>query len=278
MRLNPTRGRPGAADSPGVSSRVKQKAEARERRLQAEGEREAQQRRRRTMRLAVFGATLLAAIVAIVLVAGGGGDSGSDESGDRVGGVEGAAETNDLFKGIPQSGTSLGNPKAKVVMTEYADLQCPFCAQYSNDVLPRIIEEYVRPGKVRLELRLLRFLGPDSNRGAQAAHAAGDGDRMWQFADVWYRNQGPENSGYADDDFITGIAEAAGVSPDKAVEAAGSSSYDADIEGAEQEADLAGVDSTPSFVVGRKPGQGVKLEISELTFEEFEQALAAELE
>lgn len=261
-----------------MSSRREQKAEARRQRLEAEREREAQQRRRRAVRLAVFGGAALAAIVAIVLIAGGGGGD-SDSNGDRArtGGVEGATETADLFKGIPQNGTSLGDPKAKVVMTEYADLQCPFCAQYATDVLPRIVEEYVRPGKIRLELRLLRFIGPDSNRGAQAAHVAADSDRMWQFADLWYRNQGSENSGYGDDDFIADVAEAAEVSADKAVEAAGSGSNDADIEKAEQEADSLGIDSTPSFVVGRKPGQGVTLEISELTYEEFEQALANEL-
>jgi protein-disulfide isomerase len=262
-----------------VSSRREQKAEARQRRLEAEREREAQQRRRRAVRLAVFVVVVLAAIVGIVLIAGGGGDdSDSNGDGDRAGGVQGAAETAELFKGIPQNGTSLGSPNAKLVMTEYADLQCPFCAQYTTDVLPRIIDEYVRPGKIRLELRLLRFIGPDSDRGANAAYMASGSNRMWQFADLWYRNQGGENSGYGDDEFIRNIADAAGVPAEKAVEAAGSSSGDADIQSAEQEAELLGVDSTPSFIVGGQPGQGVPLELNELTFEAFEAALASELE
>ena len=262
-----------------MSSRRDQKAEARQQRLDAEREREAQQRRRRAVRLAVFGAVVVAAVIGIVLIAGGGtDDSDSNGDGDRAGGVQGAAETSELFKGIPQNGTTLGDPKAKLVMTEYADLQCPFCAQYTTDVLPRIIDEYVRPGKIRLELRLLRFIGPDSDRGANAAHVAGDSNRMWQFADLWYRNQGAENSGYGDDEFIRSIADAAGAPAEKAVEAAGSGSRDADIKNAEQEAELLGVDSTPSFIVGSKPGQGIALQVDELTFEAFEAALASELE
>ena len=262
-----------------MSSRQQQKAEARERRLAAEREREAQQRRRRIVRLAVGAAVVVAAIVAIVLVAGGGGgESDSDTAGESGASVVGAADTKQLLAGIPQNGTTLGNPKAKVVMTEYADLQCPFCAQYATEVLPQLIEEYVRPGKLRLDLRLLRFIGEDSDRGAQAAQVAADENRMWNFADLWYRNQGAENSGYADDDFIGGIAGAAGVPSDPAVEAANTHSRDADIEKAEQEAELAGVESTPSFVVGREGGQGRPLEITELSFEAFGAALAPYLE
>ena len=277
MWLNPGRlGRDGADDQ-AVSSRQQQKAEARERRLAAERERDAQQRRRRAVRLAVFAVVAIAAIVAIVLVAGGGGDSESDKAADSGGSVAGAAESRQLFEGIPQDGTSLGSPKAKLVLTEYADLQCPFCAQYATEILPQLIEEYVRPGKLRLELRLLRFLGSDSDRGAQAAHVAADTNHMWQFVDLWYRNQGPEHSGYADDGFIRDLAEQAGVPAKEALDAASNGSRGATIEQAEQEAELLSVDSTPSFVLGAEAGQGRRVEVGELSFEAFRQALAPEL-
>ena len=222
---------------------------------------------------------LLAAVATIVLAAGGGGESDSSGTGGSATTATATTATHgkDLLDGIPQRGTSLGNPKAKVVITEYADLQCPFCAQYATDVLPRLIQEYVRPGKVRLELRLLRFIGPDSDRGAQAAQVAAEADRMWPFADLWYRHQGPENSGYADDDFIHDVAEQTGAPAGRAVEAANSGSRDTEIAEAEQEAKVLGVESTPSFVVGTKPGQGVPLQVSELSFEAFEQALAPHL-
>jgi protein-disulfide isomerase len=259
-----------------MSSRQQQKAEAREQRLAAEREREAAARKKRILRLGALALVAVAAIVAIVLAAGGGDDS--SDTADSGGGSGGASETKSLFQGIPQDGTTLGSPKAKVVLTEYADLQCPFCAEYATDVLPRLIEEYVRPGKLRLDLRLLRFLGPDSDRGAQAAHVAADGNRMWQFVDLWYRNQGPENSDYADDDFIANLAREAGVPEDEAVEAAGNGARGETIEQAEQEAELLGVDSTPSFVIGAEAGSGRQIEVGELTYEAFRDALAPELE
>ena len=64
----------------------------------------------------------------------------------------------------------------------------------------------MRTGKVRVELRLLRFLGPDSDRLARVAAGAAAQNRMWQFVELAYQRQGAENSGYATDDFINSLA------------------------------------------------------------------------
>ena len=89
---------------------------------------------------------------------------------------------------------------------EIADLQCPFCAQYSVEAMPTIVRDYVRTGRIGYELRIRSFLGRDSVRAAGAAAAAADQNLMYQFTDLFFRNQGPENSGYADADFIRSIA------------------------------------------------------------------------
>ena len=78
-------------------------------------------------------------------------------------------------------------------------------------MFPTILDRYVRTGKVQLELRLLRFIGPDSDRLARVAVAAAAQNRMWQFAELAYLRQGTENSGYATDDFINRLAADAGL-------------------------------------------------------------------
>src|SRR6185436_2777219 len=65
---------------------------------------------------------------------------------------------------------------------------------------------YVRTGKVRLELRLLRFIGPGSDRLGRVAVAAAGQNRMWQFVSLAYARQGRENSGYANKAFINKLA------------------------------------------------------------------------
>src|SRR5205823_5256779 len=102
-----------------------------------------------------------------------------------------------VFAGIPQPGPALGSPHAPYTLVEFVDLQCPFSARFDREVLPAVIRRFVRTGLLRLELRTVAFLGPDSAPLAAATTAAGMQDHMWQFADRVFRDQGRENSGYA---------------------------------------------------------------------------------
>ena len=155
---------------------------------------------------------------------------------------------------------------------EFADLQCPFCAEYHRNVFPSILDRYVRTGKVRLELRLLRFIGPDSDRLARVAVAAAAQNRMWQFAGLAYDRQGQENSGYATTSFINKLTRDAGLrSPDAGAAA------ERQVQGNEQLAKTAGVDSTPSFLIGRTGGTLHPFQPSELTPGAFTPTIDKEL-
>jgi protein-disulfide isomerase len=241
-----------------MSSRLERKERARAARLEAEQRSSAQAaRRRRLWQLGAVTAIAAAVVIALVLV----NQAGDDDPG---GALVGASETREMLEGIPQSGTTLGSRRAPYVLTEFADLQCPFCRDYTVDVLPDVIQRYVRPGRLRLELRTLRFIGEDSTRGARAAQAAADRGRMWNFVDLFFRNQGAENSGFASDDFIARVGRAAGVPAATARDAATSPALDAPIQRAERAAEALGVQSTPTFVLGRRPDQGRLLDMNQV--------------
>ena len=122
-----------------------------------------------------------------------------------------------LLAGIPEHNGVLGDPKAKVTVTEFLDLQCPICAEASKQTLPTLINDYVRTGKVKLQARTLHFIGPDSARAARAAAAAQEQGKLWPFVEAFYAAQGAENSGYVTDGFLRDVAKAAGADPDKVV-------------------------------------------------------------
>lgn len=182
-----------------------------------------------------------------------------------------------LFAGIPQDDTSLGAPHAPATLTEFADLQCPFCADYARDVLPAVVDRYVRTGRLRLELRVLAFLGDDSVRGGRMAAAAASQDRLWPFVDAFYRNQAPENSGYADDAFLQRIGAAANLNMEAAVrdrDAPGASAW---LTAAQRDADHYRVQGTPSFSLRVGDGKPVTVQPRQLTPESFAAALDAAL-
>lgn len=48
---------------------------------------------------------------------------------------------------------TLGNPKAKVVVVEYASLACPHCADFHNKVFPEFRKKFIDTGKVQFVYR-----------------------------------------------------------------------------------------------------------------------------
>jgi protein-disulfide isomerase len=191
--------------------------------------------------LAVVAAAFVA--IGIALSHSGGG------AGTTTGPPQSRAKVVSLYAGIPQSGTALGNPRAKVTLAEYADLQCPYCGEDARGVLPEIVRRYVRTGRVRLVFRTLTFLGPDSLKGARMAGAAALQGRLWQFVDLVYHNQGEENTGWVTDAYLRRIAAAAGLDVRRAFAERGSPAVSDQLISARSSAKAAGVDSTPTFTI-----------------------------
>jgi protein-disulfide isomerase len=169
--------------------------------------------------------------------------------------VAGATEANRLLKGIPQDGAALGSPNAPVTLVEYADLQCPYCAQFAVEHLPAIIRDYVRPGHVRLEYRGLAFVGPDSVTALDTALAAGKQRRLWNVVETLFANQGGENSGWVTEDLLRAVGNAVpGLAVDRMLQDSTTAEI-ADLRSqAQSAAAIAGVNGTPTLAVGQTGG------------------------
>jgi len=217
----------------------------REGRLHEEDEAGAAERRQRMVKLASAGAFLALVVVAVLIVVSSGNSGGGDSSN-----IVEVKEVDQLLGGIPQKGMVLGNPGAPVKVLEFGDLQCPFCKGYSEEVLPQVIEKRVQNGEATLDFRNFTIIGPQSKPAGAAAIAAGEQGRGWNFVELFYRNQGTEDSGYADDAFLTAIAKAAGV-PDLAKwnRARKSQTAIAQVEATTAEAEKLGFAGTPSFAL-----------------------------
>ena len=215
----------------------------------------------RNTRIAILAGLALVAVAAVVLAVALGGD---DEKQDDE------TKTATIYDSVTEDGDRLGSADAPLVVEEFADLQCPFCRTYSTDVLPALVDEYVKSGKIRMRLRLMTFLGPDSEKAARAAYAASLQDRMWHFADRFYAMQGPENSGYVTDDFLrevaTGIPD---LDVDKMMEDRESPEVSQLMQAVDPDATRNGIDSTPSFLAGPKGGRLSKLRPEQLDVASF---------
>lgn len=205
---------------------------------------------------AAAGAIALAAVAAALAFALTGGSSSNPSTTSSASTLPDAGSAVSLFKGIPQHGNVLGKPNAPVTMVEYIDLQCPFCREFETGVMPTIVPRFVRTGKVQVIARMIAFIGPDSTRGRLAAIAAGRQNRFFDFSQLAYDNQGSENSGWLDDNFVrsafssipglnVAAAEKAGAEPATADQA---KAYDT-------QADADKVSETPTVLVGKRGGK-----------------------
>jgi protein-disulfide isomerase len=156
---------------------------------------------------------------------------------------------------IPEHGMALGSARAPATLVEFADPQCPYCAQYARQALPGLIDHWVRPGRLRLELRLLTFIGPDSKSAARLIAAAGLQDRAWPLSELAFLTQRRENSGYVTAGYLRRLARATpGLDAGTALAQRGSTRVEVSLRRARQEARRLGVHATPSFYVVR-PGR-----------------------
>ncbi len=160
----------------------------------------------------------IAAVLAATAVLGFGADKAtSREEVDR--------EVSELLTGIPQEGTTLGEPKAPITLRVFADLECPTVRRFVVSRLPSIISTWVREGVIKLEYRSLETDTANERTfytQEAAALAAGRQDRMWNFVltavheqqfkriDLGQKNfsqvTGVQHFDYVDEGFLTDIA------------------------------------------------------------------------
>jgi protein-disulfide isomerase len=233
-------------------------------------------RRREPSRLAVhplFAALAGAVVVAVALVAASliGSSSGKSEATPPPVSAAPAVRVQ-LFRGIPQAGITLGSPKAPVTLVEFADLQCPYCADWARDALPTIVQQYVRTGRVRLVFRGLSFIGEQSDTALRAALAAGEQDRLWDILHGLFLHQGAENSGWVTDSLLRSFG-GAGLDTNRMLDSTHSSWVESQLLAASNAATVAEVTGTPFFLAGPTGGALEHLNVSALDADTFRREL-----
>lgn len=204
----------------------------------------------------------LVVVVAGQLAMSGGDDPAPPAAGEETPSAEegtaGYADSQ-VVRRDPEDPLAIGDVDAPIVLTEWTDLRCPFCAAFGRDTMPELVEEYVDEGLVRIEVHDVAFFGEQSEDASVAARAAGEQGRFFAYLDAVY--EAAPSSGHPDlerDDLVA-FAEKAGV-PDIA-------RFEADLDDDELRqaaqrstatAQQLGVNSVPFFVLGDQALSGAQ--------------------
>jgi protein-disulfide isomerase len=138
---------------------------------------------------------VLAAIISISVGSGG----------PKVIRIDGGNEVQQLLGGVEQEGPYLGPPDAPVTIGVFTDLQCSTCDDYQVETVEPLISGYARPGDARLQFHNYSLGEAEVTQAAYAATAAGEQDREWYFAELFFRNQDNAPGGTVTEDFLDDI-------------------------------------------------------------------------
>ncbi len=160
---------------------------------------------RRTLWLRTgLAATLIVAagvVGSVLLMSPNSSRAGQDARYDQV--------VSTLLAAIPQEGRTLGYHRAPVTLQVFADLEDNDSQHWVLTLLPAIIHEFVRPGILKIEYRSYKTntIHPETFVKQQAAAiAAGAQDKLWNFVDTFYHEQGTEYTSYVNEGYIDNIA------------------------------------------------------------------------
>ncbi len=153
----------------------------------------------------------------------------------------------------------IGAADAPITIEVWEDFQCPACGVFTRLTEPRLLEEYVATGKVRLVYRDMAFLGQESIDAAVAARAAQQllgGDGFWRFHDLLFHNQDGENEGAFDRTVLADMAVSLGIDRDAFLAALDDPALIAAVQTETRDGAQAGVTSTPTLQINGMTAAG----------------------
>jgi len=244
-------------DDEGDLTRKQRREQARAQRKELEqAEAAGALRRARLTRLGIVVAVVVAVIVVILIATGGGSKKGIPKTAQAKN--QTVTEVTALVGGIPQSGKLLGNPRAPVTLEYFGDLECPICKEFTLGALPSLLQQWVRSGKLRIEYRALETATrePEVFKTQQiAALAAGKQDKMWYFVELFYHEQGEEDSGYVTESYLQQLAgQVPGLNLTQWTADRNEPALASEVASDTEAANNAGFSSTPSFQLGKTGG------------------------
>ncbi len=155
-------------------------------------------------------APIVTAVVMVGVLVAIGVSAVAGSPGRRLSSAQVKKEVSALLSGIPQSGDTLGQASAPITLQIFGDLESEDVRTFVVWLLPDIIREWVRTNTVKIQYRSFMTASlpyPNVFVSQQvAALAAGAQDRLWNFIETFYHEQGQEHTRYVSETYLDGIA------------------------------------------------------------------------
>ena len=148
----------------------------------------------------------------------------------------------------------IGNSNAPITIIEFSDFQCPFCAKFHIQTLPKIMDEYIKEGKVKLVFRDFPIQSIHSNAllASVAAECANEQGKFKEMHDKLFENQNEWSSKDTDNLIIlfNQYSLEMGIEKEKFDSCLKNGKYIKEIQKDLDDGRTYGVSGTPGFFIG----------------------------
>jgi len=171
---------------------------------------------------------------------------------------------------VKAEGYVMGSPSAPVEIVEFADFECPGCAQFATLTEPDVRTRLIQTGQARFRFIDLPL---DIHRNTLTAHlaaaCANDQGKFWPMHDAIFSVQDRWNTQATSDprDVIDGLAKQVGLDMGAYESCMDSRKHLARIQANAAEAARQNIPSTPTFIIGGKQVNGA------IGWDEFKKAV-----
>jgi protein-disulfide isomerase len=162
----------------------------------------------------------------------------------------------DLLTGQPPT---RGLQNAPVSIVEFGDFQCTTCSYWFRNYEQQVLQNLLNTGKAKLVWKDFDYIGPDSTVASEAAYAAGEQGKFWEYYDLLYSNQGAANNGWASINNLDKFAIELGLNMTQFNESVGSGKYMPIIQSNFELGNKLGITSVPTFFIVGSNGKSMQI-------------------
>ena len=150
----------------------------------------------------------------------------------------------------------IGKADAAVVMAYWFDYQCPFCKKTEQEIVSKLISEYVNSGKLKIVFKDYAFLGSDSTTAGLAANAVWEiaPNKFFEWHKAMFEKQDNENGGWGSKADILALTQSLGIDSSKIGQlmASKEAEYQKEMDSDKAEGTSFGINGTPGSIIGKQ--------------------------
>jgi protein-disulfide isomerase len=170
-------------------------------------------------------------------------------------------------------GFVIGNPAAPVQIVEFADFECPGCAQFATVTEPDVRARLINTGLASMKFYVFPLpMHPNTWSASNAAYCANEQGKFWEMHDRLFYTQDLWNTQATKnpDKKMKQYAVELGLDAGKFDECLESKRHYPNIKASGVEAEARGINETPTFIIGGKKYPG-------LSYDELKRVVDEEL-